>query len=95
VTILSVEVEPELPLPYKSTTRLAAIDGITVPLPLIDDADSVHVILSTVDRAQTPTEAVPPLVISSMANDPDPTALEKTTVNRMGKELVGSVCMPD
>ena len=59
VIVLLVEVEAELFVPYKSTTREAAIEGITVPSEVAPVAFRVQVILSVVERIQDTFEAVP------------------------------------
>jgi len=60
MTVLSVDEEAVLLFPARSCTRLAAIEGITVP----DDADiaalRLHVMLSEVVRDHVTPVAVPP-----------------------------------
>jgi hypothetical protein len=90
VTELSVDVEAELLVLKPSTTELAAIDGITVPLPVIAVAATVHVILSVVLRDQVIPVAVPFCTMSDAVKLLEPTAPEKTTVKLIGSVLTGS-----
>ena len=83
--VLLVEVEAELFVPYKSTTRVAAIDGITVPSEVAPVALRVHVMLSLVDRLQDTFCAVPFWVMSEVSKLFEPTAAENITVKLAGE----------
>jgi hypothetical protein len=94
MTVLSVAVDAELLVPTASVTLLAAIVGVIVPPPpVISVAESVHVILSAVVSDHVIPVGQPAQVMSDVSKLAEPTALENTTVNLMGRLLIGSTCV--
>jgi len=86
-----VAVDAELFVPTASWTRLAEIVGVNVPPPPeIAVADNVHVILSEVESDQVMPVGQPAQVISVVSKLFEPTALENTTVNLIGRLFIGS-----
>ena len=91
VTVLSVLVLARLPLPARSVTLPAAMDGVRVPLRVRLVAARVKVLWSPESViVQLMPEAVPDWVISAVVNEATLSASENTTVKLIGKLAVGS-----
>ena len=88
VTVLSVDVEAVLELPTESRAAPDGIFAMTVPLPVMPETETVYLLREPVTVLVNVPGAVP-LITTSLASKPR-TVLLKTTVKRIGANLVGS-----
>src|SRR6266542_1838268 len=94
VTVLSVLVEPALPLPAVSVTLFAAIEAMIVPPLLIPFTRTSHVVpsfgASWPTFVDVPALAVPLIVTDVLVST---TGSVNTAVKWIGAVLVGSLCV--